>query len=231
MLIGILKKYWREIIIGILLIVVVLSTKQCQKQKSDIALLNNIQDSTFNVIREIKGKNGELTSQVNTYEITIDQLKESGDKLGIDNKALKQQIGSLKNLTAYYKAKIELRDTFTIVNHDTTFIEKGDTTRAKAFQWSNKYLVIQGFTAPSYTTISYDYHPTFTLTSYYKDKGFLRLKKGQLVSDLKFDDPNMQVREFKAVRITEEPKKWYETKLFYFLTGAAAGRVAEGIIK
>lgn len=226
MFLTILLKYWREITIAILAIIVAFSVNTCQKKESDIALLNQIQDSTFNELRVYKDKAGKLATQVNTYAVTVDQLKENGDKLGLNNKSLKQQIGSLNNLVSFYRAKISLADTFTVVNHDTTFIIKGDTTHAKAFHWSNKYLVINGFTAPAYTTISYDYHPSFELKSYWKDKGFLRLKKGQLVTDITFNDPNIQVREFRGIVIQQEPKKWYETRAASFAAGIIIGRFA-----
>lgn len=223
MFLSILKRFWREIIIAILVIVVALSASQCQKQKSDIALLNQIQDSTFNALQTVKEKNGELTTRINTYQVTEEQLKNNVAELGLNEKKLKSQIGSLTNLVTYYAAKIQLRDSFTVVNHDTTFITKGDTTRAKAFQWGNKYLAINGFTAPAYTTISYSYTVDFELKSYTKKTGFLGLGRSQLLTDLTFSDPNIQVKQFKGIVVQQPKKKWYETGIARYGAAAVVG--------
>jgi hypothetical protein len=174
--------------------------------------MKNARDSAFNYAKSYVDKNGELQQQVKTHEITVKELKENNEALGIENGKLTNQVGRLSNLVAYYQGNASVTDTFTVVNHDTTIVIRNDLIKGKWFTWTNSNLTLTGITTDLNTSITYDYKFKFTLVSYRKPQGFLGLGRGQLVTDIKFDDPLIKVNEFKGIVIKEEPKKWYETR-------------------
>lgn len=218
-----LLKYWREAAIVILVIIISISVKTCKRKESDISVLSLKADS----VRHYKLKNGEMAAQIVTNELTMSQLKHYGIELGFDNNALKKQIGSLNRLVSYWQGKVSVRDTIHAILRDTTYIEKGVSVTESDFNWHNKYLIVNGKVIKPNIEIDYKYSVDFTLTSYRKDKTFFR--RGTLVSDVVFSDPQLTTTQFKGLVIKEEPKRWYETKGFAFGLGMALGTF--GVIK
>lgn len=221
MFLSIIKRFWREIIIAILVIAVAISAKTCQRTASDKDVLQKIHDDTVKVFTN---KNKELINQIQTHQLTIAQLKDDYQQLGLDKKKLENQVGNLNNLVGYWKGKAYVKDTFTVANHDTVFIDsKGIQETGRAFDWTNKYLTISGFSSQAKTFIKYDYSVDFTLIPYRQKHGFLGLGKSTLVTDLHFSDPNIKVKEFQGILIKEPKKPFYETKVFIFTIGLVAG--------
>src|SRR6478736_921339 len=94
-----LLKYWKELVIFVLVVIVAISANTCsnknkeiERKDSDITLLTNSRDSAYNKAVYYQGKNGQLIGQIKTQKVTINQLEKYSDQLGIDKKALKQQI-------------------------------------------------------------------------------------------------------------------------------------------
>src|SRR5688572_21916697 len=102
---NILKRFWREALIVILVLVVVGSVRKCSENKSDAELLSHVGDSAFSVANYYQNKNGDLIGQVKTHEGTIDQLKKYGDQLGFDNGKLKKQVGKLSRLVSHLQGQ------------------------------------------------------------------------------------------------------------------------------
>ncbi len=239
----IILKYWKNILIVILLLVVAGSVKQCKNNQDDTEVLLNSKDSAYHVAQYYRRKNGEIVGQVKTQKITIDQLKEHGDKLGFDNKKLKDQVGNLKNLVAHWKGSASVRDTFKVTLKDTVIVSDTIKYHMKYFNWNNKYLTLDGDFAFDTTsnkfgplTIRYNYDVNFELTAYYKkqSKFFVPktwFKPKQLVTDIEFKDPNLRVNNFSGLVVTPPRQNFLNSKLGRFVEGAVIGIVAWEIIK
>jgi hypothetical protein len=225
MFLKLLKRFWREVIIAILVIIVSFSVKTCSSNKSQISILENARDSAYNYAKVYVDKSGKLQHQIKTHNITIKELKENEAVLNVDNKKLKKQIGSLSNLVAYWQGKAHVVDSFTVANHDTVFIRDGSQVPAKWFKWNGTNLSLTGIVTDFNTSITYDYKFTFSLAAYYKPQGFLGLGKSELLTDIHFDDKNLSVNEFKGIVIKSPAKKWYETKAFQIGTAFAVGYI------
>lgn len=217
-----LLKYWRELIIAILIIAILVGMKKCSQLVNNENIAVHKQDSAYTVIKKHELKNGQLANQVQVHEVTIGQLK---NDLGLSSdsiKNLKSQVGSLSNVIGYWKAKASVKDTFKASLHDTIYKDKkGIEFKGKDFKWNSKYLSLEGFIPNDQTsiTIAYKYNIDFTLVTYRKPRPFvnylkLNFKQMSLVADLTFSDPNVQVQRFSGVIIKEEPKKWHQTTLF-----------------
>jgi len=218
-----LKKFWREILIVILVIVVSIVSKSCQSKMQDIAVLKERNDSTYTVAKTYIDKSGKLVAQVKTHEATISELKKGYVDLGITNSELKKQVGSLNNLVGYWRVKAIARDTITVTAHDTVYIDKhGLKQIGGAFTWQTKFIEVDGiYHVDKTVSLAYQYNPSFSLTAYRKDKTFF--KPGTLVVDVRFDDQNIKTKEITGVVVKEEPKKWYETGVAKFVAGVIAG--------
>lgn len=224
-------KYWREILIVVLVIVCIISMRSCNvsntSHKADKQLLENAKDSAFLYTQKIKLDNGKLAARVKTHEVTIDQLETYNKELGFDLEATKKQIGSLNNLVGYWKVKAEVKQTIVVIGRDTTIYSTRDTTKvqAKVFHYNNGYLRLDQVYNPINLELAttYHYNPSFNLTAYRKGGGLF--KKGQLVTDVVFDDPNIQTSTVNSIVIKEGPEKFYQTKVFVFGLGVTIGVV------
>jgi hypothetical protein len=221
------KKYWK-IIVALLLLLLILGASWfanwALKLKDQNAILHHKADSSFLVAKYFKNKHGELVNEVNTYELTTNDLKKLGSELGFNNKQLKDQVGSLTNLVSYWKGQASTHGGDTVRTHDTTYLWRGQVIAAKHFDWTDKYLTLDGDYFPSTDKFAfkYNYSPGgFELTSYRKKVGLFKPK--QLVTDIKFGDPNMKVTNFQGLVIKEPRKKFWETKAFAFGLGVLGG--------
>lgn len=225
---GKILKYWREIFIIILLVVVGLSFKTCNKRGGDIDVLQNANSKLFNEATYYKKKNGELVGQVYTQEVTINQLKKYGETLGFDVKELKKQTGNLNRLVSHWKGKAGIRDTVFIQVKDTIIM---NNVEAKNFTYSNTFLNLTGTLnlENNGLALDYTYQSEFEITAYYKKRGLF--KSPQLVTDIYFADPNMQVREFKGFVVQEKPRGFFKTPAGQLVIGFGAGLATAAIIR
>lgn len=193
-------------------------------------LLQQSVDSSFHVATTYINKNGELVHQVNTFELTIKDLRDLSEQLGFDNKALKEQVGNLKNLVGYWKGQATASGSVdNVPARDTVYITtQGDTVQAQGFTWTNNFLSLNGTYNSAGKKFAFQYKYDlggFEITAYRKRepgfKGYFKQK--QLVTDINFGDPNMQVTSFQGLVIKEERKKFWETKGFAFGVGVVTG--------
>lgn len=223
-----LLKYWREILIVLLLTVAALSVKTCSSKEGDIKALTQAKDSIFTALTTYKQKNGELTYQVQTQQLTIDQIKDFGNQLGVDNKKLKDQVGNLNNLVSVLEAKVSVSGSVVTKGRDTVIVTVHDhrdtvKTEEKVFNYKTQYLSLYQILNEKSDSLRtyYEYDVDFKMVAYWKGKTIF--KQGTLVSDLTFSDPNMKVQKFTSMVIKQPEKKWYETTLFKVGIGVAAG--------
>lgn len=233
---SIIKKFFREILIVILAIIVFGSVRQCSVNKSDNTVLLHENDSAFSVAKYYMNKHGQAVGQVKTYELTLEQYKKFGEQLGFENGDLKKQVGKEKRLVAHWKGQAEMKGTAVISLRDTTIDNTMDASmdlsggsinieKAKVFEYSNKYLTLNGIIHidSNQLAIRYQYSSDFSLTAYRKPQGLF--KSPQLVADIWFEDPNMKVREFKGFVIQQPKKRFIETGLFKVSVGIGIGYV------
>lgn len=205
-------------IILTLAIICIFAVNRCQRATGDAQFNMSLLHDT---IRHYQNKEGQWIAQVNTLQSTTKQLRDNINELGVNEKALKQQIGSLRNLVSYYRAKAFVRDTIVIVNSDTVYRDSaGNDVRARLFTYSNKWMRINGESTQFSTKIEYDYTIEWELVTYMRRSGFLGLGKATMVSDLKFSDPNIKTQEFKAIEVPYK-RSIFEKWWFQFTAGAA----------
>lgn len=226
----ILKKYWREILIAVLVLAVALSVKTCNVKAEEAAINRNLADSAFSEVRVYKLKDGTNVAQIKTLEVTSKSLLAETINLMVDKKKLEEQIGNTNRLVTYYQGKIQMDEFLNSKGIDTVFTEitaKKDTIRTagKAFAWSNKWLTLQEYYYPGVDSLKrrYRYDVEFNIISYRKGKTLF--KPGQLVTDVTFADPAIKVKEFKGLVVTEPPKTFLEKVL-----GSRVGAVVVGFL-
>lgn len=229
-------KYWREILIIILLASVILSVKTCNNRGGDIDLLQTANNKLFNEATYYKNKNGDLLGQVKTQELTIQQLRKYSETLGYDIKALKAQTGNLSRLVSHWKGKAGMKDTVFISVKDTTLASLDNTFNlnpvdAKKFTYSNRFLNLTGTLNLENNSLAldYSYQSEFEITAYYKRQGLF--KSPQLVTDIYFADPNMRVHEFKGFVVKQEPRGFFKTPAGQLVIGFGAGLATAAIIR
>jgi hypothetical protein len=209
----IIKKYWREIVMAVMAIIIAISVKTCESKRSDSELLKNTLDSTYLITNYYKNKNGEFIGQVKAQQVTISQLENYANELGIDKEKMKDQIGSLENLVTYWKGKASSSGSTVITMRDTVYVDIGTGMKVdKEFTWTNKYLFLDGKMdmMTNKLSLDYKYNVEFEFTSYYKPRTFgekITFKPKVLVGDLKINDPSARVNEFRGVVIQEEKNK------------------------
>lgn len=213
--------FWKDIVIIALVIVVSILSASNINQRRNNSILQNSLDSSFSIAHYYKNREGELIGQVKTQEITISELKDFKNEIGVEVDALRKQIGNLNRLVGHWQAK------GTFVDYDTITVSIIDTTINNVdvghFEWNNEHLSLSGYIRDRKVSLGYQYDLNFdlSLTAYWKDKNFF--KRGTLVTDIKFSDQNMKVNEFKGIVIRQPPKQWYETRAAAFIAGGFLG--------
>lgn len=216
--IGFLKLFWKEVLLVLLLAIVLFQFSSIRDKERANSILKNSRDS---VARYYQDREGNLIGQIKTHEITISELKEFKDDIGIEVDELKKQIGSLNRLVSHWQGKA------TFIDYDTVTVALLDTVinevHVGKFNWNNDYLSLTGLIVDRQVSLSYTYDLSFDfeLTSYWKNKNLF--KSGTLVTDIKFSDQRLRVGEFKGIVIKQPPKKWYETRLASFGAGLLTG--------
>lgn len=217
-----LLKYLPYLVIVVLGIALFTSVRSCQNQKELVQLEKDSHDSTFHEALAVKLKNGQQAFRIKTLEATVSQLKSDGLLTAYEKKQLSDQVGNLNNLVAYWRGSARAMDTIKTTLHDSIYIERSGTkVLSKAFKWDSKYLSLNGLIAPDTVHIAYRYDMDFSLTAYRKGKTWF--KPGELVADVTFSDPHVNVSSFQGVVVKEESKKWYQTTAFKIGVGFVGG--------
>lgn len=233
----VIKKFWREIVIVILIVAVAISVRTCKTHKDNESAALSINDSIYTKLKEYKLNNGQLVTQVQTQELTAQQLKENIGSLGLKNSNLEQQVGNWKRLAGYWQVQAQVKQNFTTSLHDTIYVDSsGVKKKGKDFAWDNKYMHMTGFIQQDFSTIDigYIYDVKFELSAYRKKKPLtdylkLNFKPGMLISDVVFDDENIRVTKFSGLEVKEK-KAWTQTTGFKVGVGALSALIARKLI-
>lgn len=206
-----------------LTVIMVNSCHQNNQDKKD--LQHNLvlsQDS----VKHFKDKNDQLVNQVQVIKIESNNFKYQALAFGIDVKKLREQVGKQGKLISYYKAQLEITETFTVAGEDSTIIERvGDTSKVdvKYFPYHSKWLTADMFYFPISDSLRVDYRYTtgFTYTMYDKKVGLF--KPRQTYVDFVLEDPHASLSQAQSILIVSPKKKVYERNWFWGGVGVIAG--------
>lgn len=231
----IIKKYWREILILLLFSICIIAMRSCGNRQSLVELERHGKDSAYHYATKIVQKNGEQLFRIRTLEATNHELKGTDILSTLEINKLKKQNVKLGDLVTYYQGRVIVSrqsaskaiDSLAFVvdsiqyaknNLDST-VKIENEIIFKTFDWSNEYLRLHEIYNPVTDSLTrkYLYRVKFTLATYRQRQGLF--KKSILLSDLSFDDPAVQVGEFKAIQVKEPKKRFYETRIFAFAVG------------
>lgn len=222
-----LKKYWSSILIVLLTIALFISIRSCKQQQSMVQLERNGKDSAFHYATKVELENGEQAFRIKTIEATVHELRGSDVLSELEKGRLKDQVGNLSRAVVFYKGNVEVSRDFGSKATDTVLVEvvRKDTTRtmAKVFDFNNGFLRLHEIYNPRTDSLTrnYLYRVDFQLTAYRKSQGLF--KRSQLVTDLTFSDPAIQVGEFTGIVVKEPRKRFYETRGFAIGVGLVGG--------
>jgi hypothetical protein len=227
MILTLLKKYYREIAIGLLILLLMASVRTCKNKSEEVQLTKNKYDSTYNKAVEYKLDNGQKAFRINTLEASTGELKAENILSATEIKNLRDQVGNLNHLVTLYKGTMNSVSTFAVKGQDTVLVEivKHDTVRLheKRFVWHGKWLTLLSVYNPVTDSLTHRYHymSDFQIVSYRRGKNLF--SRGDLVTDITFSDPSVSVGEFRGVVVKEAPPKWYQTTAFKVLAGVGLG--------
>lgn len=181
-----------------------------------------------------------MAAQVEAKEVTIKELKKFGGQLGFDKKQLEQQVGRLSNLVAHWKGKVRtsgevavipLKDTLLVETMDESLdLSSAEIITVKTFEWSNKYLSLEGIIEldSNQLALKYQYTTDFTLTAYHKRQGLF--KQPKLMADISFADPNIRTTEFKGLVVTPPKKTFWQSGVGKMVIGFGVGVITYSMI-
>ena len=224
MVLKFLLKYWKNVLIGILIVVAFLSIKQCSNNSSSYQRIKTAQKVWEDSVTYYKDKNGQLVSQKQSAVLTTRELEEVIEDLRIDKGELIDKVGKLNRLNLYYKGQLESSGSGTITLTDTVIRVDTVYFDTKSFTWNNNYLKLKGLYYPKGDTIDFDYtySTELELISY-------RKKKDVYVVDVRIMDDEAIITGQNSIVIDAGEKKWYQTDIFKFGMGilvGAAGKTA-----
>jgi hypothetical protein len=207
-------KYVPYIIIAVLLLIIFLMTKcQGRIETKYIAEIEGYKDS----VKTYKDKNGQLVSYNQVLEVNN---KEQLLAIAQKDKQLADMIKNYKDIESATSVT-----TITQIVHDT--IRFRDTIPADFTQIyindTNKYYWLGAYIAPSFfmiDTLQFFNEQSIVVGS--KKMGFLKSPEHRI--EIKNSNPYVITKTISSYTIKDE-KKWYESRLFIFGVGLAAGFV------
>lgn len=231
-MIAILGKYWQYILIALLAIALTISVRSC-RVKSDLAdLQKHTADSTYHFATEVQLKNGLHAFRIKTLEATVHDLQGADILTTLQINQLKEDKVKLGELVTYYQGKAAVNVTTVTKGKDSViYLKDSVQQKVKTFDYSGTWLRLHEVYNPFTDSLSrkYVYRVSFQLVSYRKRQGLF--KPSQLITDLTFDDPAIQVGEFNGVVVKEPRKRWYETRGFAIGVGIVGGVWLSGKLK
>ena len=93
-----LVKNWKDVALIGLVIFCISSVHSCYQNKQDNDRLMSSVDSLQTVTRQYRDHNDKLVFQAKTHLLTIGELRDNVNRLGIDKRDLEKQVGRLNNL-------------------------------------------------------------------------------------------------------------------------------------
>ncbi len=217
------------LILAAMLVQTCVNNKQREKE-----FQNNLRISRDST-KHFKDKHGQLVSEKETMELTINDLNKQAESLGIDKKRLKDQVGKQGQLLSYYKGQLNAKGTGDVKGVDTTFWEDtvwdglNDSTKvtAQRFRFDNKFLKFDALYDPLKDSLKlkYEYKVGIELTNYRTRRKFIVVGPRQTYADVRLSDPNAKMFDAQSILIKEPPKKFYEQWYFILGVGFVIGTV------
>lgn len=230
-------------IIGIIILVMIsvvlmIRIKEVQQKAKESQAI--IRTELLDSVQYYVNKLDQIVAQKQVLEITTEGLRDNLEALGLDNKALKDQVGKLSNLKERLQAQIESHTSIQVIDTtdrikvtESSFDFEGD------FKWNNEFLSIvsiysfKGEYAVDSTLIfknlifaqdlDYKYNVGLTSTTYRRrDPKWKIWEEKQLVTDIVLSDPNAKVTDIQSIQIVEPPKKIYQ-KTWFWMAVTAVG--------
>lgn len=182
--------------------------KELQLARVDLAVQND-------TITSIKTKSGDLVAKLQSVEIDRNNLQSALEEMGLDNKKkLREQEIKWRDIVFVLQAKLAASGHGQTPVIDTVYVNKTDTIRAGKFNWSNKFLFLNGSIRDKQMTFDYLYKTDISII---QTKG----KKATQVS-LMLSDPNARITNgasFTVIHKKSLSEKWWIVGPIGILTG------------
>lgn len=124
-------------IIGWLLFSLKSTKKELQLARIELAVQND-------TIESFRTKDSTLVSRLNSIEIDKSALKQSLEELGFTAKQLRDEKIKWQSIASVLQVKLETSGHGETHIIDTVYLHKTDTIRVSKFNWSNKFLFLNG---------------------------------------------------------------------------------------
>lgn len=213
----------KNYVIGFLILVLLLTFSWVETSKKEYANLQDdlkiAQDSTHHY----KNKLGETVAVTKVMKLDNSQLKSSLSLLGLDNKALKDQIGNLNKLVMAYQGKVGISGEIQTITKDSLVVVPGkDSIIYKDFDFKTKYIEFKGFHKKDTLFAKYKYTSPLLITLSETRKG--------IDAKASFEDPAARIDDQKVLFV-QRKKKFYEKTWFKLGVGAVAGIYIDNKLK
>jgi len=189
--------------------------------------LNRVISTNGSLERDVevwRDKAGRSNAKVEAVNLSYKELKNSNNE---DIKALREDLGKLKNFVSRISVQTNTQGSVTAQVTDTTIIINGDTTEVKRFRYEDKWVSLQGKFLPRLDSVKLDYSLFEDLTidqTWERDKGFKNwFKPKKLKLTARSENPNSSVYGARQIQVVPNPKKWYETRGFQMVVSFGFG--------
>jgi len=103
-----LKKYWKEVLIIIALLMCFISMRSCNDNKKEVLRQKHNTEAALDSVRYYKDKNGELYGEKLSYIATQKEMEKINEGMGENIKALNRKLLAALNATVIIKDTIKL---------------------------------------------------------------------------------------------------------------------------
>jgi uncharacterized protein DUF6549 len=208
-------KYWRELLIFILVVAVAVSVHTCTGHKQHSESQQSVIDNANSKVEYFRNKVDQEVANRQAAEVDKQTLAES---FKAELATIKSTLGvSKQDVQSIIKAEFQARYENTVggvqVIHVKDTIHHQDST-VYFGQDHTKWLSIEAYTSPRYFHYRVTTFDSVLLTSHLKSQGFLKHKK-LYVSGVNFN-PNSHITGLNDIEVTD-----YKHKKFAVTAGAA----------
>lgn len=208
-----IKKYWKWIVAGYVVIITVLLflfIHSYKNAKAENSRLSNNQAALLTDIEYYKTENGKNAAKVMELEVTKGEFEKLFPELQAEIKNLKIKNKYLESISSTgmdtdVNGSTKLKDTVYVTVVDSIRIEN----KAKTFKWSDPWNEIQGTIYPDETVgVSYHGRDTLTMAAVRVPKRFLFFKYGTkyIEVDAVNANPSTKILYNKKIKLTKKKK-------------------------
>ncbi len=165
---------------------------------------------------------GELIVKTNYQLVSSRQMEATKDSNII---ALAKEVGGMKKIISTIQFKSVNSGSVTTTIRDSFTLHDNDTLHYRLFDYTDQWIKFKGTSTGNKQELSYRLKDDFGVTTFWQKNGFL--KRDSIGLMIKSRNPNTDITSVRPLFVVSPPKKWYETRLAAFVTGALT---ATGII-